>query len=329
MPMTPHQKLLALCSPFQDYPLHSRVHRMRTYDLYIKRDDELGFGMSGSKIRKYASLIPWLKKQEKKTIALTGSPYSNHILSFVSLLKQEGLLYRLFLEKPRSLEKKGNFFFLSLLIDPKEISWFDTLPASLSPSWMQEQESSLQEEFLWIPIGGSMKEGFFGTLTLALDILENEKTLKKEFSHIFIDSGSGTTAAGLILGMRFLQRNTNIYTVLIAGKEEEFQAQLLFFQKSLEEALGEKITSPINNIFLTPPTAKSFGSSNKQIFTTIRQVAKEEGIFLDPIYTSKLLLTATTYTQTNPLQGEVLLIHSGGSLSLTGFQKQLESLSYF
>ncbi len=45
--------------PLADYQLQSRTHLLKNFkNIYIKRDDELSFGISGSKIRKYASLIP-------------------------------------------------------------------------------------------------------------------------------------------------------------------------------------------------------------------------------------------------------------------------------
>ena len=42
----------------EEYPTHSRVHKLRVGDpyevaCYIKREDELGCVLSGSKIRKY------------------------------------------------------------------------------------------------------------------------------------------------------------------------------------------------------------------------------------------------------------------------------------
>lgn len=308
-------RLSALCtsliSPF--FPLHSRVHKMQKEELYIKRDDELGFSTSGSKIRKYASLLPFLEKQTKP-IAVVGSPYSNHVLSLVQLLKQAGISYHLFLEKPGSTAIEGNYFFLSLLIKEEEFTW------------IEDSKTFDNDAFFCIPLGACMKESLPGALTLAVDILENENKLNLLFNHIFIDSGTGVSAIGLILAFTYLKLDKKIHVVLIAGTEESFTQELSLFKSHLESLLGEEIATPSNYELLFPITAKSFGSCNKKVLREIVETAKNEGFFLDPIYTAKLLMTTKEAIKKESLEGKILWIHSGGALSLSGFKETLRSL---
>lgn len=301
---------------------------MCSHNLYVKRDDELG-SYHGSKWRKYASLIPWIRSHRgTTTIALVGSPYSNHIFSFVQLLKQEGIPYCLFLTKPKEKKVQGNFFFLSLFIDKDEIVWIDEILHPLPSSWIKSWEEKLQQNFLWIPLGGAMPAGLPGALTLSLDILHNEQTLDNTFSHIFVDAGTGLTACGLILGMdcHKLRQNTTVHVVLMASTEVEFVTQLSYFRSHLESLLQQQIPSSTQYLLHHPSTSKSFGSCNRSIFQTIQKVAKEEGILLDPLYTTKLFLTTEQTVREKTLQGNILWIHSGGVLSLTGFQNQLSKI---
>ncbi len=323
--MTRLKTLQDLCKDLiaRDFPLHSRVHKMQKSPLYIKRDDDLSFGISGSKLRKYASLIPVLRNNRSLKPALVGSAYSNHILSIIQLLKQEGIGYKLFLEKPKTNHPRGNFFFLSLLLSKEDVIFIEKAPDTLTDSWKQNQEQALQEQFFWIPPGGCMKECFFGALTLVLDLLQNEQELNKTFDRIFVDAGTGTTAAALILGLCYLQRQTQVTVVLSAGTEKSFLECLHFFQNILEQTLREKIQIEGGFETVFPVTAKSFGSCNKTILKTIAETAREEGIFLDPIYTSKLYLTAKHLIEKEPPAQNPLWIHSGGSLSITGFQEPL------
>lgn len=307
------------------FPLHSRVHKMQSLDLYVKREDELGFGISGSKLRKYVSILPVLK-QEQKTVAVVGSPYSNHVLSIVQLLKQEGLSYLLFLEKPHSpiKELKGNFFYLSLLVKQEEIFWVDSIPDPWTFTWGLDLEKELEKEFFWIPPGGAMKEALPGSLTLCLDLIENEKKLDFTFDHVFVDAGTGMMASSLILALSYLQKKTKIHVVLIAGTEASFLSQLDKMKGYIEELLGEKV-NPCNYELLFPTVSKSFGSCNATLFKWIQEIAQKEGVFLDPIYTAKLLLAAKEKIKKEVLNGRILWIHSGGALSLSGFQGYFES----
>jgi len=310
------------------FPLHSRAHKMQKSPFYIKRDDELG--IMGSKIRKYASILPFLREKQQ-VIALTGSAYSNHILSFVQLLKQESIPYLLFLEKPKNLKIEGNYFFLSLLTKKEEIIWLDKIPEHLSTTWKQQWEEKYNHPLLFIPLGGCMKEGLVGACTLAVDIAKNEEELGVTFDEIFVDVGTGITACALLLGLRLLSKSTFVTFVLMAGTEEEFEKNLSFFHQTIEEDLQAPFPRPIGYRCIFPSTAKSFGSCNTTVLKTIQNVAYEEGIFLDPLYSSKLYLTVKE-KNLSP-KGKVLWIHSGGILSLCGFQeallkqKQAEQLS--
>ena len=68
-----------------------------------------------------------------------------------------------------------------------------------------------------------------------------------------------------------------------------------------------------------PSKLKSFGSTSKSLFGFIESFAKEEGVLLDPIYSAKLLLEAEAIMNKKNLEGSILLVHSGGALSLSGF----------
>ena len=114
--------------PQANYPFHSRVHRLASFDsqsvkCYVKRDDELGFGISGSKIRKYRSLIPWLKQEKIHEVVLIGSASSNHVLSLCQLLIENRLKPTLFLRGDPSYSKKGNCIFSSLFVPSSSIHW--------------------------------------------------------------------------------------------------------------------------------------------------------------------------------------------------------------
>jgi 1-aminocyclopropane-1-carboxylate deaminase/D-cysteine desulfhydrase len=97
--------------------------------------------------------------------------------------------------------------------------------------------------------------------------------------------------------------------LLLADNEE-------FFKEKLFQWIG---SIPLNVQCMKPKTAKSFGSVNQTIKNEIKRLAREEGILADPIYAAKLFFSARKYIQEAELKGNVLIIHSGGTLSMTGF----------
>ncbi|MDP2365227.1 MAG: 1-aminocyclopropane-1-carboxylate deaminase, partial [Ignavibacteria bacterium] len=99
--------------------LSSRIHKLNHFpddgvSCYVKRDDELGCGINGSKIRKYASLIPFLIQKKIRHLIIIAGPQSNNLLAALQVARELQLQVTAFLIKPRNLEVQGNFK-LSLL----------------------------------------------------------------------------------------------------------------------------------------------------------------------------------------------------------------------
>ncbi len=107
------------------FRLQSRVHRLRWFgrsDIWVKRDDELSFGVSGTKLRKHASIIPALKQKGIEEVVVIGGANSNNVLSAAQTLTENNIRIIPFLLGPPS-EILGNLKLLSLFVDDNEIHW--------------------------------------------------------------------------------------------------------------------------------------------------------------------------------------------------------------
>lgn len=286
--------------------------------VFIKREDEIGSSISGSKNRKYQSLLPTILKTEKKKAIVIGGPYSNNVLGCVQLLIENSITPLLFLRGPRPYKREGNFLLTSLFVPGSQIQWvpkenwknLDTLLSSYPDCFLIEE-------------GACQKESLPGALTLSLDVLKNEQEKNMTFDHIFIEAGTGLTAIGLILGFLFLQKRTQIHILLLADSKAEFIKKLEYFHRVLDSFLSLPTLSIKNLSFYTPTNARSFGSTNQSIFANIIKIARKEGFLTDPVYSSKLVCEAQKIIKNDGLIGNILLIHSGGALTLMGFQADL------
>lgn len=300
-----------------DYPVLSRVHPLRTFqNAYVKREDELGFGIAGSKIRKYRTLIPYFVQNEIKEVVIIGGANSNHVLSITQLLIENGIKPLLFLRgEPESLNKLGNLFFLQFFIKPDMIHWVSR------QDWPNCKEIALSQypNAIFLEEGGQAKEAMPGALTLSLDIKRNEENSGAVFKNIFIDAGTGFTAIALLLGNAFLKSEANIHILLLADNKDVFLQKLKKSHQDFEELFQVKCLYPDKFFLHTPQTAKSFGSTNRKIFDEIKNLAKNEGFLTDPIYSGKLFLESKRIINDNLMDEPSLIIHSGGALTLTGF----------
>ena len=310
---------------------HSRIHRLRTfssdeYHCYIKREDELGFGITGSKLRKYSTLIPYLIKEEIEEVIVIGSAFSNHVLGIVQLLIENGIRSTLFLKGRQEHAQEGNALLIQLLIDSGKIRWFSSQEWKNIDQTVLEYIESCSHPVYVLEEGGSVSHAFPGILSLPLDIVVNEQEKDVQFDHIFVDCGTGLTACATILGMHWIEKKSIIHVLLLSGSEEDFLKQLRRWHREFEKLLGIEISFPSRFVLHRPEHHASFGSTGKEVFQTIADIARGEGFLTDPIYTAKLFLEVKKQIGAGHLKGNVLVNHSGGAISLNGFQEQLRNV---
>lgn len=314
---------------------HTRIHVLpSSIDrlLYIKREDELSSGISGSKLRKYASLIPNLKKRSITDLALVGGPHSNNLVGLLQLLRETKIRPWLFTRETADNTLQGNALFLEMLSRPgantvvPRNKWSNV--DSIANAFL-ESHARKGCNTLLIPEGTLMPESLPGAITLAESVLQNERSQSTHFADLFIDSGTGLTAIGLILGLSLLDplvQKRRIHITLIAGNSYEFLDHLDRFRINVEKSLQTVDTKLPQLNFLTPPTGKSFGSVNASLMAATRDIAQREGLLMDPIYSVKHYTAMREYLSQRPIKTPSLFIYNGSSLGLSGFQTPLSQI---
>lgn len=323
-------------SPFIDraFQLNTRIHQANQFfidhEVWIKREDELSGGISGSKYRKYASLIPYITSQEFNEIWITGSTQSNNVLGLLQMAIENEIPYRLYLLQDHDPTLQGNYLWLTLLSNASNIHWLNR------SEWHMREELFYEEMAenpdlnpLLIPEGASMPEALPGAMTIATDIVAQEDAKGFNFQHIFIDSGTGLTAIGLILGLGLLGRTEKtIHVTLIAGDQPFFEEELLFYRSQLPANLGlgtSSLTLPAIETY-RPTKAPAFGSVNQSTLKAVKAFAQSEGILTDPVYGAKHALTVSSILSQSSLSGDKLFINNAGALGLSGFQDKSAKL---
>jgi 1-aminocyclopropane-1-carboxylate deaminase len=319
-------------TPMAPFSRHSRIHPLRSFSrgrCYVKREDELGFGISGTKVRKYLSLLPVILQDKPNEAIIIGSAYSNHVLSFSQLLRENGIEPVLFLLGDATYKIQGNLLYSSLIVDRKNIHWVSRskwLGIDQIVEKYSQERAQQNIKTLIVPKGANCSAALPGSLTLALDILRNEEEEGVTFDHLFIDSGTGLTACSLLLAFAHFQKPIFLHIVQIAGEEEEFLDILEERRKDFEMLVGEPIHFPTRFKLYTPSIAPSFGAVNATIFKTIAELARNEGFLTDPVFTAKIFYEGKKILAEQNIEGNVLFIHSGGGLGLTGFQDEMAQL---
>ena len=126
-------------------------------------------------------------------------------------------------------------------------------------------------------------------------------------------------AQSLLAGAAVLDMKALVHVVVLAGSYEEFQSGLTRVIQYAREFLGVPLSSLPDYRKYYPATARSFGSANKTTFRKYSVLHERMASSRDPVYSAKLFLTARQAIRDQALKGNILLVHSGGGLTLTGF----------
>jgi len=330
----PHIDLARLPTPIK--PLQ-RLGEKLGIELYIKRDDLTGFALSGNKIRKLEFVMADAIHQHADTVLTCGGAQSNHARATAVAAARLGLQCRLLLRTPDPSDPpppEGN-----ILLDcmaGAEIVWI-TPDEYKHRNQIFEREADSLREFkrrpYIIPEGASNALGTWGYIRameeLAADIASLPNIADQPVT-IINPAGSGGTTAGLILGAKLLGVNARIVSFNVCDDRDYFM-----------EVIGKICESAISDFKLNLPFARErdieiiegyvgsgYALSQPQELKLLCEIARAEGIFLDPVYTVKAFFGMVSELKRNPARfGErIIFIHTGGIFGLFPVADQIASL---
>ncbi|MFW7379139.1 MAG: 1-aminocyclopropane-1-carboxylate deaminase/D-cysteine desulfhydrase [Oligoflexus sp.] len=310
----------------QSWSLQSRAHPwpQLARGVWLKRDDELSASMSGSKLRKLASLSTAWQQDGAELVLACGGAQSNHLPALLQVIRQTALACQIWVWGRRDhLAARGNQALLQMLVCEEEMHWLAREDWPQVTKLMQEAKERYEAQGKLVFIvceGGKQVESLWGAMTQALDVLRNERQHQLRWQHIFVDSGTGMSAIGLYCGLALCRQRRDLHVVLIAGDEKQFRQDLQLMRSYLQAFHLDWDDNEAPQLhFHRPPTARSFGATNQQIFTFMRDMARQSGVILDAIYTAKLAMTCRAFLEKQKILSPSLVIHSGGIASNDGF----------
>jgi len=285
-------------------PVHHLQHQLfddKGLKVFIKRDDLIHPVISGNKWRKLK--YPLLKAQaEDKTHLVTfGGAYSNHLLATAAAGAKFGFKTTGFV-RGEAIENDTLFLCrlhgMQLIFTGRET--YRNKPA------LFEKYFGADEDAFFIDEGGASAEGAKGCSELI-----NE--LPQAYHHIFCACGTGTTAAGIINGIRRHQLNTTFHAVPVLKNGEFIRGDI---NKHLEA----------NSALFEMHTDYHFGGYGKitpPLIDFIKTFVAETGILIEPVYTGKMLYAIFDLARKDYFSpgSEILAIHSGGIWGLLGMRE--------
>ena len=300
-------------------------------DIWIKHDEMTGVEVSGNKVRKLEFILAEALAQNCDTIITCGGVQSNHCRATAVLAARLGLKAHLLLRGERPPEPSGN-----LLMDylcGAEISF---IPQA---DWHGHEEFArdLQQDYarkgrraFFIPIGGSDAIGLWGYIRASEELREDFRQAEIEPDAIVTATGSGGTQSGLIVGRELTGLRARILAFNVCDDAAWFDSKVRGDISQWSERCG--IDLDLENLSVTTIEGymgPAYGVAGPEVYRTIARVAREEGVFLDPVYTGKAfhgMVSELRKGKAGRLADvhNVVFIHTGGLFGVFPHQQHFE-----
>jgi len=293
-------------------------------EFLIKRDDYTGSDFLGNKIRKLEYLLYEAKKLKADIIFTCGGDQSNHARATASAATKLGIKTKLFLWGKGSKQADGNLFLDKMY--GSEIKYLNQKEFEDVDELMTKERVKLVKKgrkVYVIPAGGSSTLGIWGYINFVNE-LKKQIDLEK-IEGIFSASGSGGTAAGLLVGSALNKLNLKIYAVNVLLPREVIRKKILQLTEGtiLDYNLKCKIDESKLEIIegYSEEGYKNISDDKLKLMTNF---SKSSGILFDPFYTGKAFCAFNDLILSRSKGKKVIFIHTGGVFG--AFNKRNEYL---
>ncbi len=299
-------------------------------EIWIKRDDLTGCVVSGNKVRKLEFVLADALRQGADVVITCGGIQSNHARATAVLARRIGLFPHLVLRgEPPEGAPDGNLFLDKLFgaaityVTPEQYrNEIDDIFAEIRRTY----EKRGQRAYV-IPEGASNELGAFGYLRATREIVEQLRLEGLSVNYVVTAVGSGGTLAGLLLGKRLYALEADVVGFNVCDTAEYFRERIMGILRATAERyhLGLGV-SPEDIQIIDGYVGLGYAESRPEELALIRDVARLEGIALDPVYTGKAMFGLIDQIRKGRFSKEdrILFLHTGGVFGLFAKRDQMD-----
>lgn len=264
-------------------------------ELWIKRDDLLGLALGGSKARKLEYLIADALSQGATMLLATAAAQSNFCRMTAAAGRRAGLRVGLLLRGAPDTPIQGNLLLDHLL--SAEIQFIDDLDPYAPvhqerlAEWAERARARGERPYP-INLHNGSRMGALATLgyvAAVRELVDQCLYLNLRPDHLYVAVGSGSTLAGLHLGVRQFDgtwSSTRLVGVVVGAPAAIVAPKIREFISTTATLAG--ISEPDADAILDDTQrGPAYGSPTAATLDAIHFAAVTDALLLNPVYTGK------------------------------------------
>jgi L-cysteate sulfo-lyase len=296
--------------------------------LYVKRDDLLGLGGGGNKLRKLEYLMGDAAAKGCDTLIVSGGIQSNFTRVAAAACGRERVACELVLAPlvpgtDEDYERNGNTLLNDLFGARVHVLDRGEVAADFAKRRAEDLTAQGRRPYL-TPGGGSNSISALGYVRCALELDAQLKSSGLDDPIIVTANGSNGTHAGLLAGFRALGRSPRrlrAFTVLAAA--ENSRNSTLAMANGTLELLGAADRLEIDDVQIAgEQRGQGYGLVTDRMIEAVRFMAGSEGLLLDPVYSGKAFAGVLDDVRSGryPAGSSVVFLMTGGTPALFAYR---------
>ena len=301
-------------------PLPATSHRLGI-DLWMKRDECSGLAAGGNKARKLEFVLGEALRRGARTIVTAGPVTSNHTMMTAAACRRLGLDAHVVLGGQRPARSSGNLlltedFGATVHFTPMDVA--DPSAEDVATAVQLAASLVREHDAYFIPPGATMPESVPGYASSVAEIVEQcDGTWP--FDVVVTAHGTGSTAAGLWVGLAMSGITCRVMTVAVARRDalERFRTphpRVLGEQAWTHFALPGTPAASATCEWLLGYGESGYAVPSADADAALRQLARDDGYLLDPVYTARAFAGLEGEVSGGAIEAgsRVLFVHTGG-----------------
>ncbi len=321
--------------------LPTPLHRLENFgrhlggpELWVKRDDLTGLEGGGNKTRKLEFLLGDALSMGADMLVTAGAIQSNHTRQTAATAAKANLKCALLhfawtQDAGPNYRSTGNILLSSLMGPDLYIDETSRPIEDQSPlvDFQDAMKRKGHKPYL-IPAGASEHPlGSFGYMNCSAEIVRQSAQLGVHFDYIVHCTGSSSTQAGLVSGLKFLGETTKVIGVADDHETEIKRARVLELANCALADLDSAHRLTPDDIEIVAADQSIYGKADADTLSAIQSLARSEGIVADPVYEGKALngLLKLASAGRFAADSKILLMHLGGTPAIHAYANHFDT----
>ncbi len=293
----------------------------RDNEIWIKRDDLLPFSFGGNKVRIGKAFLEDCRKKGCNAMILYGDRRSNLCRVLASMCLAAGIDAMMIATSEN--EEEGKASFNERMIRSMGVRVLECEKTRIAETVDLAMEIFHKEgKRPYYIYGNRMGEGNEGTAVDAyVKASEQISSFEKEtgncLDHVFTACGTGSTLAGLSVGMLERGSSACVTGISISSRSpQRAQSCALRAAGAWYEREGRKVPEDLSKHVRVESAYNcgGYGVRDQRVLELIERVFHETSIPLDPTYTGKAMRGMLDYLNDHDIHGKkILFLHTGGT----------------